>query len=271
MVLGISLSVTGLICCKHVFVIWAFIVLGSFSSAGLLSLSLTPVPLATFFVSSVLGGLLFIISSFRSSVPALLSGLALMLCLGFFPFQFWSLVVLSHLPLRVSCFFLGPMKLGYFFLLLDLNISICSLGMIALLLGTLLFFHCTTLSGLLWSSSSCLLLPIVLLGSYNGFLYFAIYCLALLCLSSYRILGLSLFLCFSGLGGLPPLLMFWAKFIALSLLPTVFGILVILSSIISVIPYFYFACSNFLSGSRNLFWRLIYMRLLPICLIGPFG
>jgi hypothetical protein len=208
MVLGISLSVAGLICCKHVFVIWTFIVLGSFTSAGLLRSSLTPLPLATFFVSSVLGGLLFVSASFRSSIPALLSGLALMLCLGFFPFQFWSLVVLSHLPLSVSCFFLGPIKIGYLFLLLDLNTSIFSLGMIAMLLGTLLFFHCTTLSGLLWSSSSCLLLPILILGNYHGLLYFTIYCLALLCLASYRIFGLSLFFCFCGLGGLPPLVMF---------------------------------------------------------------
>ena len=88
MVFGISFSVIGLICCKHVFVIWLFIVLGSIASAGLLSLFLTPLPLATFFVSSALGGLLFVSASFRTSVPALLCGLALMLCLGFFPFQF---------------------------------------------------------------------------------------------------------------------------------------------------------------------------------------
>lgn len=182
MVLGISFSVAGLLCCKNVFVIWTFIVLGSLTSAGWLSLSLTPLPLATFFVSSALGGLLFVVSSFSSSVPALLSGLALMLLLGYFPFQFWSLAVLSHLPLSFSCFFLGPIKLGYLFLLLDLNISIFTFGMVALLLGTLLFFHCTTLAGLLWSSSSCLLLPLLLLGSYHGLLFFTIYCLALLLL-----------------------------------------------------------------------------------------
>merc|ERR1712168_569065 len=112
-VLGIFFSVMGITVSSQTIFLWMCLVIGSISTTGWLSISLSATPLSIYFVSSVLGGLLFVLSSFAPTIPPLFTFTSLLLLLGFFPFQFWSFSVLSHLSMFRFCVFLGPIKFGY--------------------------------------------------------------------------------------------------------------------------------------------------------------
>jgi len=68
--------------------------------------------LVLYFVVSVIGSLLFLVSCSTVYFSSLLIQLALLLKLGLAPFQFWVFKVISSLDIPSLCFFLGPLKVG---------------------------------------------------------------------------------------------------------------------------------------------------------------
>ena len=88
MLLGILLSVLGTCLCTSHLIIWSFLVLRTLSACGWLKTSLPRDALVLYFVVSVLGGLLFLVSSCEFQFSSVLLQLALLLKIGFFPFQF---------------------------------------------------------------------------------------------------------------------------------------------------------------------------------------
>ena len=110
--LGILLSVTGttLVCSQ--FWVWSFLVLGSLSVSCWLKSKVTTEAIILYFVVSVLGSLVFLVSCSELWFSCTLLQLSLMLKLGLAPFQFWVFKVLSPLDMSSLCFFLGPLKFG---------------------------------------------------------------------------------------------------------------------------------------------------------------
>lgn len=135
MLVGIFVSVAGSALSLSPFIVWSFFVIGTLSICAWLKSFLPSSSLVLYFVISVLGGLLFLLGScaWLTQYPIVI--LALLLKIGLFPFQFWIIKVLSHLPLMSLCFFLGPMKTGLLYLLLNTSSTSLSLAGLSLLLG----------------------------------------------------------------------------------------------------------------------------------------
>merc|ERR1712105_347715 len=83
---------------------------------GWLKSSLPASSLVLYFVVSVMGSLLCLLSSVSWFFSPLLLMLGLFLIMGLAPFHFWVMPTLSYFSLPSLVFFLGPLKLGYLFL-----------------------------------------------------------------------------------------------------------------------------------------------------------
>ena len=267
--LGVSLSVLGLTVSSHFLFIWMCLVLGTLCTTGWLSLMLPALPLSLYFVSSALGGLLFVVSSYSSSLPHLFVFLALLLLLGFFPFQFWSLSVLANLPLSSTCVFQGPMKLGYLFLLLESPLSLLWVGLISFVTGLILIFTSIKIWALLWASSSTLLLQVLLLDSVLGFLYYIVYSSTMLCLSHYVDTNFSLLIFFCSLAGMPPLGMFWPKLLALYSIPFFHCMILLICSALTLYPYFFFGLANPSHSLPSFSSTLLLNVMMPLSICLP--
>lgn len=237
MILGILISIIGTAFCTSHLIIWSFLVLRTLSTCGWLKTKVPRDALVLYFVVSVLGGLLFLISSCEFCFSCVLLQLALLLKLGFFPFQFWALKVLLPLDLVSTCFFLGPLKLGLLFLFLDISRPSTILLFLSLLTGLILLFLASHVSVLLYGSGSVQLLILVLLGPSLGPYYFLIYLFALLGIVFFAWSLISQFFAFFALAGLPPLTIFWSKALAILFLPTLYSLLVLGISVLSLLPY----------------------------------
>ena len=87
-------------------------VLGSLSVCGWLKPKVSSDALVLYFVVSVVGSLLFLVSSSGGFFTSILLQLSLLLKIGIAPFQFWVFKILAALPVPSLCFFLGPLKVG---------------------------------------------------------------------------------------------------------------------------------------------------------------
>jgi len=266
--LGVTLSVLGMLVSSHYLFIWMCLVLGTLSTTGWLSFILPALPLSLYFVSSALGGLLFVFSSYTSSLPPLFVFLALLLLLGFFPFQFWSFSVLANLPLSKTCIFQGPMKLGYLFLLLECPLNLLWVGLVSFITGLILIFTSMKMWALLWGSSSTLLLQVLLLDSFFGFLFYVVYSSTMLCLSYYVEANFSLLILLCSLAGMPPLSMFWPKLLAIFNLPFLHCMVLLFCSALTLYPYFFFglAIPSYSLPSFSSSFLLNVILPLSICL-----
>jgi len=269
MLLGVFLSVTGLIVSSHFLFIWLFLVLGTISTTGWLSLRLPPLPLSLYFVSSALGGLLFVFSSYSISLPPLFIFLSLLLLLGFFPFQFWSISVLARLPLSRSCVILGPMKLGYLFLLLECPINLLWVGLVSFVTGLILIFTSVKTWVLLWASSSTLLFQVLLMDSFFGFVFYLVYSSTILCLSYYLLTNFSSLISFCSLAGMPPLGMFWPKLLALYNLPSFHCLVLLFCSALTLYPYFSFGVTQTYNSLPSFSSSLLLNVTLPLLICIP--
>jgi len=236
--LGIIFSVIGLTVSSQNIFLWLCLVLGTITTTGWLSISISPIPLSIYFISSVLGGLLFVFSSISSSIPPFFTFTSLLLLLGFFPFQFWSFSVLSHLSLFRVCIFLGPIKLGYLWLLLESPTYFFWLGLLRLRTGLLILYTAVAIWALLWASSSALLFQLLLLDTFFGLIYYVVYSLSLLSISYFHFYSHPLSLPFLGLAGIPPLGIFWAKVLSLLSLSFLHCLALLFSSSLVLYPYF---------------------------------
>jgi len=237
MVLGVVLSLLGLLSCSSPFVLWAFIVLGTLCLTSYTSALLPSSSLILFFAVSELGSLLFLLGSVLVGPSCLVIALALLLKLGFAPFQFWVYPVLSHLSVPSLFFIIGPSKLG----LLHLFVSVCGsysfLCYLCLLVGLNILFLTTSLNFLLYASGSVQILFLVCLGPLAFFPYYFSYLTAVFCLVACYYSLLSPLSSILSLSGLPPLVFFWGKVLALSVLPFYSGCLLLLASCFSLFPY----------------------------------
>lgn len=269
MLFGILISVLGTCLSSSQLLVWSFLVIGSLSVCGWLKAFLSSDALVLYFVVSVLGGLLFLISSIESVFSSLILQLALLLKLGIAPFQFWVFKVLSQLELGQLCFFLGPSKVGFLWLLVNISNPSLFLSSCSLFLGLSLLWHSHKIQLVLYASGACQLLILLLLGPSSfapySFIYntalFGVYCIQLSLVSA-----LVAFLC---LGALPPLTMFWAKVIAIILLPFFSSALVLLISLLCLWPYLRTAI--FLnSPSQTSFLPFFSLIILPFLIFSLF-
>ena len=193
--------------------------------------------LILFFAVSELGSLLFLLGSLLDGPSCLVLALSLLLKLGFAPFQFWVYPVLSHLSIPSLFFIIGPSKLG----LIHLFVSVCGpyscLCYLCLLVGLNIMFLSSSLNFLLYASGSVQLLFLVCLGPQAFFPYYFSYLTAVFCLVACYYSLLSPLSSILSLSGLPPLVFFWGKVFALSVLPFYCGCLLLLSSCLSLFPY----------------------------------
>lgn len=208
MVLAVLLSVFGTCACGSVFCIWLFLVIGTLSLTAWLKSQAQFHSVVLFFVVSVLGGLLFLLSRFESPLRSTVFCISLFLKLGLFPFHFWVTTVLRDLSLLFLCFFLGPAKFGLLFLLVFCQCPSFCFPFIALLFGLLVAYVSQSISLLLYASGSCQLLWYFFLGPSFFCSFYTTYLFSLIAVASlgFRILGP--IIAFLNLGGLPPFTFF---------------------------------------------------------------
>jgi len=235
--LGILVAVFGTTLLKSHLLVWSFLVVGSLSVCGWLKPLVPSDALVLYFIVSALGSLLFLLSCSELIFSDILLQLALLLKLGLAPFQFWVYKVLFPLNIPSLCFFLGPLKFGLLWLLVNISQPTVLLYFASFILGIILLWLSSTITIVLYASGSCQLLFLVLLGPYVFVYYESTYLLALLGVSWFSSKLLSSFFAFLSLGALPPLTMFWAKVLALSSLPTIYAGLLLLSSLLRLWPY----------------------------------
>jgi len=236
-VLGVLLSLLGLLSCSSPFFLWAFIVLGALCLTSYTSSLLPSSSLILFFAVSELGSLLFLLGSIMDGPSCLVLALSLLLKLGFAPFQFWVYQVLSHLSLPSLFFIIGPSKLGLIHLFVSSCGSYSYLCYLCLLVGLTILFLSSSLNFLLYASGSVQLLFLVWLGPLSFFPYYFSYLTAVFCLLASYYSLLSPLSSILSLSGLPPLVFFWGKVFALSVLPFYCGCLLLLASCLSLFPY----------------------------------
>lgn len=237
MLLGILVAILGTSLIKSHLMIWSFLVIGSLSASGWLKPKVPSDALVLYFVVSALGRLLFLVSCSEFVLSNILLQLALLLKLGLAPFQFWVYKVLFPLNITSLCFFLGPLKVGILWLIVNIIHSSIILASASLCLGIILLWLSSQIQLVLYASGSCQLLILVVLGPTIFPLYYSVYLLALLGVSWFRSKIISSFFAFLSLGALPPLTMFWAKVLALLSLPSLYAGLVLITSLLSLWPY----------------------------------
>jgi len=164
------------------------------------------------------------------------------------------------------CFFLGPLKVGYLWLIVNVGHTSLVLLFVSLLLGLVILWLSSQTPIVLYASGSCQLLILVLLGPSAFAVYYSIYLLALLGIIWHSSGYISSFFAFLGLGALPPLTIFWAKVLALTTLPFLYAVLVIIVSLLRLWPYV--RCSVGLSSASNtsILHRLLLI-LYPIFIV----
>jgi len=261
--LGILISVLGATLTISQLMIWSFLVIGSLSTCGWLKSKVTSDALVLYFVISVLGRLMFLVSSSGVYFSGILIQLSLLLKIGLAPFQFWVFKVLRTLDITRLCFFLGPLKVGLLWLIVNINHPSLILASASLVLGLIFLWLSNQTHLVLYASGSCQLLILVLLGPLAFALYYSIYLLALLGITWFSSGYISSFLAFLGLGALPPLAIFWAKVIAILSLSFPYAALVIIVSVLRLWPYI--ICSIGLSSSAHTsFLHRLLLILFPI-------
>jgi len=259
--LGILISVLGTSLTISHLLVWSFLVIGSLSVCGWLKTKVCSDTLVLYFVVSVIGSLLFLVRSSSVYFSSLLIQLALLLKLGLAPFQFWVFKVISTLDIPRLCFFLGPLKIGILWLVVNAVHPSIFLASASMVLGIIILWLSSQTHLVLYASGSCQLVILVLLGPPSFPHYYFIYLLALLGIIWFSSGYISSFLAFLGLGALPPLTMFWAKALALLSLPLVYAGLVILVSLLSLWPYI--RCS--IAVSRTSHTSFIHSLLFILC------
>jgi len=243
-VAGTSLLVSHLTC-------WSFLVLGTLSTSCWLKPKVPRSSFVIFFVVSVLGGLVFLLSSTHSFCSGLLLQFAIMLKLGFAPFQYWIYQLLGSLDLSSSCFFLGPLKFGLLWLLVSSGSRSMVLLFLPLSLGLLLLWVSPFPRVLLYASGSAQVFILSLLGSSFFPFYYTIYCLALSGIAMVEFNLLCPIFAFLSLIGLPPLPIFVAKSLALLNLSFFSSITLLTISVFSLWPYLRTAFSFPLCNSSS--------------------
>lgn len=264
--LGILISVLGTTLTISHLLIWRFIIIGSLSVCGWLKTKIPSDALVLYFVISVLGSLIFLVRCSGVYFSSFLLQLSLLLKLGLAPFQFWVYKVLSSIDMTRLCFFLGPLKVGLLWLIVNVDHPILVLLTASLVLGIIILWLSSQTHLVLYASGSCQLLILVLLGPSAFAAYYSIYLLALLGIIWYSSGYISPFFAFLGLGALPPLTIFWAKVLALLSLPFLYALIVLVVSLFRLWPYVRCSVGLSIASYTSILHRLLLI-LYPIFLV----
>jgi len=237
-------SIFGLCCSLSFFSSWLYLVLGSVTTTVWLKNKVGTHPLSVYFISTICGSLLFLLSSLPVPGSNLILILSLLLLLGVAPFHFWTLKLLPFFSFQTTILFLGPLKTGYLFVLIGLEYLSSLYLLPSLILGLLLFWVSTSVYSLFFASSSCTIFLVGILGPWLGSFYFFLYLEAIFILLSINLQLISPLLALLSLAGFPPLTMFWAKVSALVLSPAYIGFLVLITSAAGLYPYLCFGITH---------------------------
>jgi len=266
MLLGIAISVTGLSLVCSGLVAWFFLVLGTLCTVGWLKSFLPSQSLLLYFLVSVQGRLVFLMSCWFGI--ALVFVISLFVLLGLPPFHFWVFKVLCYLDIITCVLFLGPMKSGYFLLFVSTGAQVWVLTLLPFCVGITLVFSTSSLFIVVFGSSCCSYLYLLLLSPTLGFFYWSIYLVALSSLVLFSYSKMSLFVSICCLIGVPPLGMFWAKVFLLIYLPTYGSLFLLVSSSFTLFPYLSMClCSSSVTYTSCLFLVLQFVLPSFICLL----
>jgi len=269
MVLAVLLSVIGTCACGSFFIIWLFLVIGTLSLTACLKTQAQFHSVVLFFIVSVLGGLLFLLSRAETPLRGTVFCLSLLLKLGLFPFHFWITTVLRDLSLLFLCFFLGPAKFGLLFLLVFCQCPHFCFPLIALLFGLMVAYVSSSFSLLLYASGSCQLIWFIHLGPSYFCSFYCTYIFSLIAVASlgFRILGP--IVAFLNLGGMPPYTFFWGKLIGVSILPSFWAMVLLLSSSLILFPYFRFSLTIRSNASSSFLFQCALCSASASCALFP--
>ena len=85
-----------------------------------------------------MGSLLFLVSSSGGFFTRILIQISLLLKIGIAPFQFWVFKILPSLEVPSLCFFLGPLKVGLLWLVVNVVHPSLILASASLVIGIIL-------------------------------------------------------------------------------------------------------------------------------------
>jgi len=263
MVVGIWLSSLGLISFSSSVLSWFWIILSTLSFVGWLKGQINSSALSLFYVASLISSLLFLLGTLSGSFSHILIQLSILFKLGYAPFQFWVYKILPLLKFNSLVLFLGPFKIGFLMLFSQLNSSFTPFVLPSLILGILLLCVSTSLQIVLYASGSRMFFFLTLLGGPCSLIFIFIYNLSLLLVLCWHFGLSSLFFALLSLVGLPPLGMFWAKAILLSVLPFIFALLLLLVS--SVTFWSYCRCGTLTLDVRHTSFTISRITILLPC------
>jgi len=257
------------LCCSSSLSLWSFLVLGTLSAICYFKTYLPPTALILFFISSVIGGLLFLAGtlSLDSTVRVLVIGL--LLKLGFAPFHFWTIKVTVFLRGFPLFFFLSVLKIGPLFLLVHSCGSILFWSAFSFIVGLLLIWTGSSSSFVLLGSGLAQFTVLCSLPTLLFWPYLLSYFLRLLLCCSSSALSVSALVAYLSLSGIPPFPFFISKLLALVFCSFPAGIVILLVSSVSFLPYLWLGlisnAHTTSSFSFVAFLVLCFSYLLSIC------
>lgn len=219
MTLLLLLSSTCLLCVNSTLFLFILISLQSIGFVSLLSSSNSHSIGVSYYIPSVIGGLLWLVGSFcYPSLPYLIF-FGLSLKLGLFPFTGWAVRVslgLNHLQLF---FFLGPLKVGLLYLIVFSTPVSVPLSFLSFGFGLVMLFISNSFVLILLSSSLITFFYFRLISPFAFIFYLSAYLVTLFLLCGLPGLECSILIALLGLAGLPPFSLFWGKLLVLVSLP----------------------------------------------------
>jgi len=237
MVVGIFLSMLGLVSFSSSVLSWFWIILSTLSFVGWLKGQINSSALSLFFVASLISSLLFLLGTLSGPFSNIIIQISILLKLGYAPFQFWVYKILPLLKFNNLVLFLGPFKFGFLMLFSHLNTTFTPFVLPSLILGIVLLCISSSLQIVLYASGSRIFFFLTLLGGPCSLIFILIYNLSLLLVLCWHFGLSSLFFALLALVGLPPLGMFWAKAIMLAVLPFILALLLLLVSSLTFWSY----------------------------------
>jgi len=267
--LGILISLLGLVSCTTSFTIWSFLVLSTICSVCYFKQYLSSPCLVLFFICSVVGGLIFLGGALSFYYTSLFINIGLLLKLGLAPFHFWLVKVASSLSKFPLFTLLGILKLGPIYLLVSGSGTLFFWGILSLAFGIFLIFRASSVPYVLVGSGLLLFWVLSTLDPWFFVPYILAYNISLLLCCCPLLLSISALLAFLSLSGLPPFPLFWVKLLVLSSVPVTSSFSLLLASALSLFPYISLGlvlrAGPTTSGSMLFFYFSSFNVLLLLC------
>jgi len=225
MILLLLLSSACLLCVSSTLFLFILISLQSIGFVSLLSHSNSHKIGVSYYIPSVIGGMLWLVGSFcYPSFPYLIF-FGLSLKLGLFPFTGWAVTVCLGLnPLQLF-FFLGPLKVGLLYLIVFCTPVCVPLSFLSFFFGLVMLSISNSLVLILLSSSLITFFYFILISPFAFIFYLRSYLVTLFLLCGLPGLECSILTALLGLAGLPPFCLFWGKLLVLVSLPPALSVL----------------------------------------------